>query len=112
MSMRITGPSPLNPAAGRRPEAVRERPAAPATAGAAPAPAPLPEAGRAEPDTAELGAALGLPAEPPAGEQAPQAAEQALESAEQVRRSVAEQPAQAARVHGLLVPATVLNLLA
>lgn len=115
MSMRISGLSPINPAPARKPEAARDRPVAAGPALPPPGPPPAPEPGREALDTAAVGAAQGvLPGQPaPAAEGQPSPmAEQSLQSVEDVRRGLLEMPAQAARAHANLVPATVLNLLA
>ena len=115
MSMRIPSLLPQPAATLRKPDPARERPTAPA---APAAPASLPgRAPQVEADSRALDAqvtatATASPPFPEAEGASPVGAEDARRLAEQLRAETLALPAQAARAHGNLVPATVLNLLA
>lgn len=112
MSMRIPGLSPPPMPAMRRQEPARERP----SESAAPSPAP----GRPQLvgtdglalDAAAAATATASPPVPDAEGTTPATAEDARRLAERLRADTLASPGQAARAHGNLVPATVLNLLA
>lgn len=103
MSLRITGAAPPPTPPLRRAEASRRSTAAPVEAPGTPLPA--------IPEPPSLSA--GGPADD-AGATAPPAMvpDQARLAAELVRQDVLAQPPQASGIHGNLVAATVLNLLA
>lgn len=112
MSMRIPSLLPQPAATMRKPDPARERPAVPAAPASVPGRAP-----QVEPDGRALDALVNATATapPPAPETEgapPAAAEDARRLADQLRAQAQALPVQAARAHGNLVPATVLNLLA
>lgn len=112
MSMRIPSLLPQPATALRKTDPARERPTAPAAPASVPGRAPQVEAdGRALEALVTATANAAPPV--PETEGAPSAAaEDARRLAEQLRAQAQALPGQAARAHGNLVPATVLNLLA
>lgn len=112
MSMRIPGLSPPTTTAMRKPEPARERPTAPAAPSSAPERAPQVETEGRTPDALVTATATAAPPVPDADGTSSATAEDARRLAEQLRTDTQALPGQAARAHGNLVPATVLNLLA
>jgi hypothetical protein len=103
MSLRITGAPPTPTPPLRRAEASRRPVATPVEAPGTPLPAVPDPPALYEAGSAAGGAAMAVPAMVP---------DQARLAAELVRQDVLAQPPQASGIHGNLVAATVLNLLA
>ncbi|MBK8165848.1 MAG: hypothetical protein IPK64_07780 [bacterium] len=111
MSMRIPSPLPQPTTALRKPEPAKDRPGVAAAPSAAPVRAPLVETDVLVLDGLAATTTGALPV--PDAEGTPSAtAEDARTAADQLRADLLAQPGQAARAHGNLIPATVLNLLA
>jgi hypothetical protein len=98
--------------APRKTEPARERPAVPAAPSPAPGRSPQVETDGRALDALATSTATASPPIPVAEGISPASAEDARRLAEQLRAETQALPGQAARAHGNLVPATVLNLLA
>lgn len=122
MSIRIPGLSPPLPAALRRQDDTRARAERADTARAAPRPqvtesdvdqwVPRAEVAGPEPPSAPMAADSAVERRTPEPAAAAPGLDAAMLSAESVKRAVQAKPPQATGIHGNLVQATVLNLLA
>lgn len=122
MSIRIPGLSPPQPAALRRQDDARARAERSESARAAARPqvnepdadqwVPRAEVAGPEPPVVPMVADSAADREQPEAVVAPPGPDAAALAAESVRRAVQARPPQATGIHGNLVPATVLNLLA